>query len=63
MVHCWKPVEKSTWYRKGFALDRMRICLMEWGIQNGLLFAGPVRISLGEKTWPITRGFSAEQLN
>ncbi|MGC6505929.1 MAG: FAD:protein FMN transferase [Coraliomargaritaceae bacterium] len=39
---------------KGFALDRMRARLLEWGIQNGLLSAGAsTHLAFGENSWPI----------
>lgn len=56
MVHCLEAGREIDLggIGKGFALDRMRICLMEWGIQNGLLSAGAsTHLAFGEKTWPI----------
>lgn len=40
---------------KGFALDRMKSLMEEWGIQSGLLSAGAsTHLAFGSQRWPIT---------
>lgn len=56
MVHCLEAGREIDLggIGKGFALDRMRVCLIEWGIHTGLLSAGAsTHLAFGETVWPV----------